>query len=221
MAIRWLTAFLDRPAAAFDPAIAFWSVATGSSLSPARGDRSQYATLIPGDGDPYLRVQRVDAGPGGSHLDIHVGDIHSFALRAVAAGGEQLQWHRDVVVLRSPAGLPWCAVPSHGEAVRPQPRPLDNGGSLHLVDQVCIDVPNDRFDDECAFWSRVTGWEQQRSSVRPEFRYLLRPQGLPLRLLLQRRHDANGPARPDFDTVIAKVLVNEARREVFVTTQVG
>jgi hypothetical protein len=35
------------------------------------------------------------------------------------------------------------------------------------------------------------------------------------------RHVAVVGFCPDFDTVIAKMLVSEARREVFVTTQVG
>lgn len=45
----------------------------------------------------------------------------------------------------------------------------------------------------------------------------------PLLLLWWVRGRVNRQAlpEPDFDTVIAKVLVNEARREVFVTTQVG
>lgn len=196
--IRWLTGFIDRPATSFDSAVRFWSAVTGSSLSPTRGDSAEFATLIPPDGDAYLRVQRVGDGPGGSHLDLHVGDVEGFARQAVAAGADEHHRYDDVVVLRSPAGVPWCVVGHHGEAVRPAPRAVEDTGRFHLVDQLCVDIPAARFDEECAFWSGVTGWGQRQSSLRPEFRYLVRPDGCPLRLLLQRC-DGDGPARAHLD----------------------
>ena len=54
-----------------------------------------------------------------------------------------------------------------------------------LVDQVCIDIPPARYDEECAFWAEATGWEL-RAGSRPEFRFLVRPEAMPLRILLQR-----------------------------------
>jgi len=35
--VRWLTVFLDFPAASFGAGVAFWREVTGSGLSPARG----------------------------------------------------------------------------------------------------------------------------------------------------------------------------------------
>ncbi len=69
--IGWLTAFVDRDGVTFNEAVRFWLAATGSTLSTPRGDHTEFATLVPFDGDAYLRVQRVDVG-GGSHLDLHV-----------------------------------------------------------------------------------------------------------------------------------------------------
>lgn len=198
MEVRWLTAFIDRPTTSFDRSAAFWCSVTGSSLSPMRGEHQEFATLVPHDGDAYLRVQRVGDGAGGSHLDVHVDDPERFAGRAVGAGATEQGRSDGVVVLRSPAGLPWCAVEHHGEAVRPPPRRLDVTGGEHRVDQLCIDIPADRFDDECAFWSHVTGWEQQPSPVR-QFRSLVGPPRMPLRLVLQRRDDTTGPARAHLD----------------------
>jgi hypothetical protein len=196
--VRWLTAFIDRTASSFGAAARFWCAVTHSSLSPPRGVTREFATLLPPDGDPYLRVQRVAEGSGGTHLDLHVDDIASFARRAEASGAVRQVDHDDVVVLRSPAGLPWCVVGHDGESVRPTPRPAGTDGHRHLVDQVCIDIPRARYDEECAFWSDLTGWEIRDSSLRSEFRYLVRPEGMPLRLLLQRRED-EGPARAHLD----------------------
>jgi hypothetical protein len=209
MVVRWLTAFLDRPSPSFDSALRFWSAVTRSTLSPPRGETSGFATLIPPDGDPYLRVQRVTAGQGGSHLDVHVDDTVAFARQAVATGAEE-QHGDDVLVLRSPAGLSWCAVAHHGERVRPRPQQVGDPDCLHLVDQVCIDIPASRFDEECAFWARVTAWELRQSSLRREFRFLVRPEGCPIRLLLQRCDDER-PARAHLDfasTDVSRVVAH-------------
>lgn len=49
--VRWLTAFIDRPAGTFNSAVRFWTTVTATSVSQRRGDRGQFATLIPTDGD--------------------------------------------------------------------------------------------------------------------------------------------------------------------------
>ncbi|MDQ3310756.1 MAG: hypothetical protein M3517_01395 [Actinomycetota bacterium] len=85
---------------------------------------------------------------------------------------------------------------------------------MHLADQLAIDVPGDRFDDECWYWAAVTGWALHRSAVRDEYRYLERPVGFPLRLLLQRRDDNDGRARGHLDLATDDVpeLVDVHRR---------
>jgi catechol 2,3-dioxygenase-like lactoylglutathione lyase family enzyme len=197
MTIRWMTAFIDRPAAPYDEAVQFWIKATGSTLSDERGERGEFATLVPSGGDAYLRVQRVDDG-GGSHLDLHVDDIEEFVNRASAAGAHVERPPHVPALVRSPAGMVCCAVPYHGETIRPLPAP-SHGGALSLPDQMCIDIPNDLYSKECRFWSELTGWLLQSSTVHPEFKFLIRPAWSPLRVLLQRRDDSGGPARAHLD----------------------
>jgi hypothetical protein len=172
--VRWLTAFLDLPADRFVPAVDFWTAVTATTVSATRGERGEFATLVPADGDAYLRVQRVDDGPGGIHLDLHVDDVDATAGRAATLGATPI----GGVALTSPAGLRFCLVRHRGESVRPE-------GGLGRVDQVCIDVPAARDDGERAFWAALTGWEH-RAGALAEFTYLERPAAMPLRLLLQR-----------------------------------
>jgi hypothetical protein len=211
--VRWLTAFLDRPATSVGPATDFWTRVTGTTLSPVRGERGEFATLLPPDGDAFLRVQTVLAGPGGQHLDVHVDDVPAAAARAVALGAraEPQDGH---VVLTSPGGLTWCLVPAHGEALRPAPQRRD--GVASLVDQLCLDLPPEAFEAECAFWPAFTGWQLARGS-RPEFAVLVRPPGMPLRLLLQRLDDepSGGRAACHLDLACTDVAREVARHEAW------
>ncbi len=207
--IRWLTAFLDHPADSFDVASGFWQTITGTSRSPVRGERGQFATLLPPDGDAFLRVQRVLDGPPHLHLDLRVAADRAIALGAteVAAPGH--------VILRSPGGLPCCMVLHRGEAVRPRPVPGPDG-ARSLVDQVAIDIPPDRFAAEVAFWTELTGWEH-RTTGSPELELLVRPDGMPLRLLFQRLGDSErgGTVRAHLDLAAGAhvgVLTEEHRR---------
>lgn len=192
MTVRWLTAFLDLPASSAAAATDFWLAVTGSSLSPRRGVFDEFATLLPPDGDAYLRVQTVTGGPGGCHLDLHVDDVDTGAMRALEAGATIDLAQIGLVVLRSPGGFPWCLVGHHGEARRPAP--VSWGAHRSLVDQVCLDIAPDAYDEEARFWARLTGWER-RTGSRPEFEYLVRPEGMPLRLLLQRLEHEPAVAR--------------------------
>ncbi|HUB38854.1 MAG TPA: VOC family protein [Streptosporangiaceae bacterium] len=183
MAIRWTTAFLDYPAAAFEQGSAFWQAVTGSGLSATRGPQAEFATLLPANGDAFLRVQRLQAGPASCHLDIHADDVAAEAAQAERLGAAAIGQPDGYVVLRSPGGLSFCVVRHDGENERPPPeRP---GGYSSLVDQLSVDIPLECYDRECAFWSRLTGWPLTSAS-RPEFTFLSRPEGMPLRLLLQR-----------------------------------
>jgi Glyoxalase-like domain len=182
--VRWLTAFIDRPATTFEVATRFWLAATGTTLSAARGATGQFATLLPSPGDAFLRVQRVDDGRGGCHLDVHVDDVATATGEAVALGALIDDESATHTFLRSPAGLRWCLVSHRGEVVRPLPTPLRTGDRT-IVDQLCIDIPADRFDEESAFWTALSGW-QHHTTPRDEFSVLTRPDGMPLRLLLQR-----------------------------------
>ena len=67
----------------------------------------------------------------------------------------------------------------------PDPVVLGDEGASR-ADQLCLDIPPGDFDRECTFWAALTALEL-RTGVRPEFAFLERPQGMPARLLLQRR----------------------------------
>jgi hypothetical protein len=172
-----MTAFLDLPAAEFDEAVTFWRAVTGYGLSAPRGETGEFATLVPPAGDAYLRVQRVDDGPSGLHLDLH-------------APGQTFE------VRRSPGGLPFCLV-SGTEADRPEPSTWADG-NRSLVDQVCLDIPPEIYDTECEFWADLTGWELFAGG-RPEFRRLRKPARRPLNILLQRLDTPGGPVRAHLD----------------------
>ncbi|MGV1008095.1 MAG: VOC family protein [Dermatophilaceae bacterium] len=186
MTVLWLTAFLDRRAGSVRQAERFWARVTDTTLSPTRGDRGQFATFLAVNssvGDPFLRVQTLLDGNDHGHLDVHVADVAAESARAVALGGSASPQNGHVI-MTSPAGLRWCLVP--GEAGLQRPAAVRRaGGWTSLVDQLCVDVPPTSWDVERAFWQAVTGWELRQGS-RPEFAYLARPQGVPLRLLLQR-----------------------------------
>jgi hypothetical protein len=173
----WITAFLDVPSSHRAASQRFWAAVTGSTLSPARGADGEFATFLPPDGDPYLRSQVIGSGPARVHLDLHLGD-------------------RDLEVTRSPGGFPFCL--NEGDAgTRPLPR-IWAGGQASLVDQVCLDIPPEVYDDECAFWAETTGLELAPTSA-PYLRQLVRPEGQPLRVLLQRLDEGEGPVRAHLD----------------------
>jgi hypothetical protein len=191
----WASAFLDLPASSFSPGVAFWRGVTGFDLSPTRGDHGEFATLVPPEGDDYLRVQRVQDGPGGIHLDLHVPDPRAAADRAVTLGATEVA-DLGHVVLRSPGGLTFCMV---GRPASRRPPPATwPGGSRSLVDQVCLDIPSGGYAEECGFWEALTGWELT-ASPGSEFSRLTRPPGIPLRLLLQRLGEPSGTVRAHLD----------------------
>jgi hypothetical protein len=173
----WLTAFLDLPDDEFDPAVAFWREVTGHDLSARRGEDDEFATLVPPSGDAFLRVQRIRDGEAGVHLDLH-------------APGQ------DFEVRRSPGGLPFCLVAGE-EASRPASTTWPDG-NRSVVDQVCLDIPPEVYDEECDFWASVTGWELH-DTKRSEFRRLRVPDGQPLHVLLQRLDSSGGPVRAHLD----------------------
>ncbi|WP_229716081.1 VOC family protein [Mangrovihabitans endophyticus] len=178
--IRWITGFLDGPDRTAEP---LWRAVTGGEWSPRRGPDGAFATLVPPDGDAYLRVQVTGDGPARAHLDLHVADVPAHTRRAGELGAVVVSAEPGLTVLRSPAGLPFCLVTWHGETARPAPVTGDAGRSL--VDQMCLDIPRPVFDTEADFWSVLTGWTRLHGAS-DEFDALVRPDGMPLRLLLQR-----------------------------------
>jgi hypothetical protein len=187
MATEWVTGFLDFPAMGFEAGRDFWLGVTGYVLSPPRGPRADFATLVPRDGDAYLRVQRTYDGPVGCHLDFHATDWAELAVRARELGARQVYAEEGLEVFRSTGGLPFCVSGENGGPARP-PAARWPGGPVSRLDQFCVDIPSDIYDEECGFWAELTGWELRDSRL-TQFRYLTRLAGMPLRLLLQRTGD--------------------------------
>ncbi|MFI8530179.1 VOC family protein [Streptomyces aquilus] len=177
MSIRWTYAFVDRPAELADPAHEFWTAVTDTRLSAPRGE---FVTLVPSGADACVKVQGVDSGAGGAHLDFSVDDVPEFVKSALRLGAAIAAEHAGWAVLRSPAGQLFCAVPWQGESVRP---PVVHGSRL---DQVCLDLAPSAYDAEVTFWTALLAdWESRPGSL-PEFHVLVPPPGLPVRVLLQR-----------------------------------
>ncbi len=186
-AVTWLSAFLDTAEESAEESEVFWSRITGDPLSERRGRRAEFASYLPGDGDPYLKAQQVvQSPPGGLHLDLHTDDVPDLAARAERLGASASYLDLGYVVCGSPGGMTFCVV-SH-EAGR-VPSPATWPGGRARVDQVCLDIPPSRWDDECRFWADLTGWELTDRDPTDEFRRLATPPDVPLQVLLQRLDD--------------------------------
>ncbi|HEY0215440.1 MAG TPA: VOC family protein, partial [Cellulomonas sp.] len=188
MSIRWTTAFLDLPPAVHATGSAFWTTVTGTVLSPPRGDRDRFTTLLPADGAAFLRVQRLDGAPR-VHLDLHVDDLAAEVARSEALGATVVS-SAGHAVLRSPGGFAFCLVHERGDddpTVLTRPTAWSGPrGSAALVDQICLDVPATSFAPERDFWVALTGWPPEHEDDGSELVPLARPDGMPLRVLLQR-----------------------------------
>lgn len=210
----WVSAFLDVDAAGWDSVPAYWAAVTGHRLSAPRGGSAEFASLLPPTGHGHLRVQRLDGPATGAptrvHLDLHVPDPARAADRAAALGAEVV--HRSphgYVVLRSPGGLLFCCV-GHAACLR-APAATWPDGSRSAVDQVCIDAPAHLDAAERDFWTELTGWSPQRSSVSDAFSSLTRPVGQPLRLLFQRVDDDRPAVTAHLDVACSDRATETAR----------
>jgi hypothetical protein len=212
--IRWLTASLDVPVDRLELDSRFWEAVTATKSSP--GQVGESTTLVPDTGDAYLRMQRATTGSGGCHLIVHTDDPAALTKTAVGLGGREEHHETGTIVARSPGGLRFYVVVWHGEQRRPLPKAWP-GGQRSLVDQLCIDIPPDAFGGECDFWAELTGWEHRGGG--PEFRYLPRPAGIPLRLLLQRLDDPRaGSSRSHLDLACSDVAAECRRHEALGAT---
>lgn len=202
--------FLDTPAADAATSWAYWAHVTSSTLSPVRGENGQFATLVPASGDAWIKVQAVDQGPGGVHIDIDTGDRAALVAHAVELGATVRATYHDVVVLESPAGIVFCATTGESGSVD---RHVDA-----IADQACLDIPPEQFDAEVAFWRDLTGWAASEIRDDDEFVSLRRPADMPVRILLQRRDDETpASAHVDFAT---KDRAAETERHVRAGAQV-
>ena len=88
--VAWLTCFLDHGPGVHEPATAFWAAATGCTPSSPRGEHDEFATLLPAQGDPHVRVQRLDTGASGVHLDLHAADHEGIAVEHARPASQAL-----------------------------------------------------------------------------------------------------------------------------------
>ena len=204
----WLSAFLDLPADRFADGVRFWQGATGYGLSAPRGEMDEFATLVPPDGDDYLRVQRLGSGPARIHLDVHVPDPRAAADRAVGLGAEELA-DRGYVTLRSPGGFVFCLV-AHPGARRPAPA-VWPGGHHSMIYQVCLDIPSDHWDAESAFWGTLLDGGLEVLARRPEFTWVRPGSRWALDVLLQRLDRADGPVTAHLDLGTTDRVAETAR----------
>jgi hypothetical protein len=217
MRVRWVWAFLDLPEEGFDARVEFWRQVTRTTLSPWRGGQGEFATLLPAQGDSWLKVQRV-GGSGGVHVDLDVEvPLGQARDHAVGLGAQVVRELDDVVVCRSPGGLAFCLTRwAPGHSGRRQVR----AGEDSLLDQVCLDIPPSRYAAEVAFWSGLTGWAVQ-GSAGSEFERLEWPRGLPLRFLLQELGTDDGPVRAHLDLACRDRQAEAARHVSLGATVLG
>jgi len=205
--IRWIWACLDTPSPDAARSWAYWAQVTGTTLSTPRGDHGEFVTFVPPRGAAWLKGQAVGS-EGGTHLDLDVDDPAAAAREAVRAGATVVA-ERGYVALRSPGGYPFCFTP-----VRPGRDPAEPEDEpearAEVLDQVCLDLPAAVADQEIAFWARLTGWEWSATSP-PEFGYLRRPDGMPVRILTQRLGESDGPVRGHVDFACASRTVSLTR----------
>jgi len=208
----WVSAFLDLAPDEHERGVAFWQAVTGYGLSEPRGEHGEFATLVPPAGDDFLRVQRLGEGPSRIHLDLHVTDARAAAERAVALGARVVDRpEQGYVVLESPGGFTFCFV-HHRASERPRPIAWP-GGHTSLVDQVCLDIPAARHDEECAFWGAVTGLPRVDRIRTDEFSRLSGEDRVAIQVLLQRLGEQDGPVRAHLDLATTDRAAEVARHE--------
>lgn len=190
--VEWLWAFLDTPLDSADESWPFWATVTRTTMSPRRGPDDEFATLLPARGGSWIKLQAVGSG-GGLHLDLDGRDVHASARHAAALGARQIGHIDDtVIIMQSPGGFTFCLTTWDGTSGQVRT------GEVDLLDQVCLDIPSTAWERECRFWADLTGWELRDGSIPSTFRYLVRRDDLPIRVLLQRV-GATGPVTGHLD----------------------
>jgi hypothetical protein len=109
---RVLKIVIDVPSGEHDRELAFWTAATGSPLGRFDRHPEYHGAALPGS-DLWLLVQRLDDdGPGRVHMDIHTDNLDAEVARLEQLGAERVQQAHAWWVMRDPAGLLFCVIPS-------------------------------------------------------------------------------------------------------------
>lgn len=216
--VRWVTAFLDTAHEHAEQTESFWSRVTGYRLSPRRGAREEFASLLPVDGDPHVKVQSVvQSSPSGLHVDLHTDEVRDLAARAEKLGARASYLDAGHVVCGSPGGMTFCLVDHPGS--RPA-TPATWPGGRSMVDQVCLDIPPSRWEEECRFWADLTGWAMVDHDPEDEFRRLRRPDRLAIQFLLQRLDDEQSVVVGHLDLSSDDYLAETTRHVALGATEV-
>jgi hypothetical protein len=195
--VRWMSLFVDVPPELLGSSLAFWAGVSGGVPGQPTGDDDEFLPLEREGADACLWLQRTREGGPACHPDLYVEDEEAVAAHAVDLGAAVTLRTDNLVVLTSPGGLPFCLVRYRGQHRRPHPAGPD--GARCLVDQICFDIPPDRFDDEGRFWASLTGWEHTDQNPDDEFARLTRPDSVPFAVLLQRLDDAQAAVSAHLD----------------------
>jgi hypothetical protein len=214
--VRWLSVFLDTPVGLMEPETAFWSEVVGAAPGAPVGDDGEFLPLDPPDADPSVWLQRTRDDSIASHPDLYVVDVVGASARATRLGATETRRRDGLVMLRSPGGLPFCLVRWRGQ--RTLPAPVGDAGGL--VDQICLDIPADRFGAELDFWCAFTGWSATEDRIHDEFARLRRPPELPHAFLLQGLATDRADVGTHLD-LSARDREDEVRRHVAAGAQVA
>jgi hypothetical protein len=98
---------IDVPSGQHADEVAFWSGATGNELPQLSHPEYHGARLTP---TLVLLVQELGDGAPRVHIDIHTDDVGAEVARLTALGATEIERVDDWVVMRDPAGLPFCVV---------------------------------------------------------------------------------------------------------------
>ncbi|MEI7057458.1 VOC family protein [Nocardioides sp. CCNWLW239] len=212
----WFHLFLDVPREQWDEAVGFWSAATGWALSPPRGEDGQFVTLVPQTGDAWLKMQAVDDREPRIHVDLDAPDREAAVQRSTSLGAQAAWTYDGVPVMRSPGGLLFCHTLGEGSTPR-----FARSEPERVVDQICIDIPRSRWDEEVAFWAAITGRALEPATT-PEFVRLADPDPHGgLRILLQRLDEDGGEVRAHPDLAVAHRASETCRHEAIGAETVG
>ncbi|MCV7420551.1 VOC family protein [Mycobacterium yunnanensis] len=181
----WVSAFLTFTDDDYDAGLTLWNELTGYSLSVDGG---------------FLSARRLNSGPSGVHLGVHVPDVGT-AVGEVRRLGGSIDEGDERLVGRSPGGLPFQLVDDRKpDTSAPSQWP---GAHTSMVDQISIDIPQEHWNSESTFWSTLTGWETQTIPGLDEYAFLIRPPGAPLRIILQRLGEPTGSVRAHIDWAVS------------------
>ena len=104
---------VDVPSSVRDSEVAFWRGATAAEFRAFEAYPEYEGGALPAS-HLWLLVQDIGDSSARIHLDVHTDDVEAEVARLAALGAvpDPGLPNPDWVVMRDPAGLPFCVVPS-------------------------------------------------------------------------------------------------------------